>query len=374
MKICFKVLFSLFCLFSFSISSNCLDVKDVSAEAAVIICADSKEIVFEKNSNTKLPMASTTKIMTSILALEFGASDYLHTVTDNMVSVEGSSIGLLPNDKISLKTLVKGMLLESGNDAANSVAHIIGGNIENFVFLMNNKAKEIGMSSTSFETPSGLDGDNHFSTAYDMAVLGAYAIENPEFRDICSSKEQVVYYGNEPYRRVFSNNNKLLEMYDGALGIKTGFTKKSGRCLVSAVEKDGVTLVAVTLNAPNDWNDHIKMYDYSFPIVKKYKLDCNTSDFKVNVVGGNKTNISVVLGSSETYSQLSEFECKNKIFIESFLYAPVQLGDIVGFVEFYNDKNEKISEISLIAAEGVEAVVVEKDNRNFFDKIIDFFR
>ena len=368
-----------FCVLQFFalniISTNALENDDISAKSAVVICADTNEVVFEKNAYNKLPMASTTKIMTSILALEYGANDFMYTITEDMISVEGSSIGLLPNDKISLKTLVKGMLLESGNDAANSVAHIVGGNIEDFVALMNYKAQELGMNSTSFETPSGLDGDNHYSTAFDMALLGSFAIKNPEFRQICSSESQVVYYGNEPYRRVFSNNNKLLKLYDGAIGIKTGFTKKSGRCLVSAVEKDGKTLVAVTLNAPDDWNDHIKMYDYSFPLVKAYNLSCDTKDLKVNVVGGDKAFVSVKMNEFVSFStSVSNFSYSSKIYIEKFLYAPVSCGDIVGFVEFYDMNNKLISKSYLVANESVNAVYKEKKDKDVFDKIIDFFR
>ena len=357
------------------IGVNALEYEEISAKAAIVISADTNEVVFEKNAYKKLPMASTTKIMTSILALEYGANNFMYSVTEEMVSVEGSSIGLLPGDKISLKTLVKGMLLESGNDAANSVAHIVGGSIDDFVSLMNYKAKELGMNSTSFETPSGLDGDNHYSSAFDMALLGSYAIKNPEFRQICSSHNQIVYYGNEPYRRVFSNNNKLLKLYDGAFGIKTGFTKKSGRCLVSAVQKDGKTLVAVTLNAPDDWNDHIKMYDYSFPLVKAYNLSCDVEDVDANVVGGDKTSVSVKMNEVTSFTTSNQdFSYTSKIFINKFLYAPVYCGDIVGFVEFYDKNSKLISKAYLVANESVNIVSKEQKNNKFFDKIIDFFR
>ena len=373
----YSLLFFILLLFIFNpICVNALDCEDISARSAVVICADTNEIVFSKNADEELPMASTTKIMTVILALEYGANDFMYSVTEEMVSVEGSSIGLLPDDKISLKTLVKGMLLESGNDAANSVAHIVGGNIEEFVSLMNYKAKEIGMNSTSFETPSGLDGEHHYSTALDMAILGSYAIKNPEFSQICSSQNQVVYYGNEPYRRVFSNNNKLLTLYDGAFGIKTGFTKKSGRCLVSAAKKDGKTLVAVTLNAPDDWNDHIKMYDYSFELVKTYNISCDIENLKVKVVGGDKPDISVKFNEINSFTTINnDFSYSYKIFLEKFLYAPVYCGDVVGFVEFYDCNNNSISTVYLIANERINVVDEKQNNKkDFFDNIIEFFR
>lgn len=328
------------------------DLK-ISAKSAVVICADTCEVVYAKNSTERLSMASTTKIMTVILALEYGAVDEPLTVTQEMIAVEGSSMGLQDGDSVSLKTLVKGMLLESGNDAANAVAYIIAGGLDSFVELMNVKAKEIGMYSTSFETPSGLDGDNHYSTAFDMAVLGAYAVKNPEFRSICSEVSDAVYYGNPPHRRVLTNHNKLLKLYDGAFGIKTGFTKKSGRCLVSSVNKDGKTLIAVTLNAPDDWNDHIKMYDYAFDRVNSYELYEDLTDISLKVVGGTKSKVLVEPSAAVSYTTVqNQLEYADKIYIKQFEYAPVYKGDIVGKIEFYND-DVKIGEVPICAKETV---------------------
>ena len=354
MKKIISVILTLVLLFTLNIFASAENALEISAKSAVVISADTCEVVYSKNMNEQLPMASTTKIMSSVIALEYGAVDEMQKVTTDMITVEGSSIGLLDGDEISLKTLIKGMLLESGNDAANAVAHIVGGNIPDFVKMMNNKAKEIGMYSTSFETPSGLDGENHYSTAFDMAVLGAYAIKNPEFRSICEDEGDVVYYGNPPYRRVFTNHNKLLNLYEGAFGIKTGFTKKSGRCLVSAVCKDGKTLVAVTLNAPNDWNDHIKMYDYAFKKVNKIQLTEDLSDIKLKIVGGTKNFIDVEMLTIPQYTTVeNNFEYIDKIYIKQFEYAPVKKGDVVGKIEFYHN-NIKIYDIPICASETVD--------------------
>ena len=354
MKKIISVILTLVLLFTLNIFASAENVLEISAKSAVVISADTCEVVYSKNMNEQLPMASTTKIMSSVIALEYGAVDEMQKVTTDMISVEGSSIGLLDGDEVSLKTLIKGMLLESGNDAANAVAHIVGGNIPDFVKMMNNKAKEIGMYSTSFETPSGLDGENHYSTAFDMAVLGAYAIKNPEFRSICEDESDVVYYGNPPYRRVFTNHNKLLNLYEGAFGIKTGFTKKSGRCLVSAVCKDGKTLVAVTLNAPDDWNDHIKMYDYAFKKVNKIQLTEDLSDIKLKIVGGTKNFINVEMLTIPQYTTVeNNLEYIDKIYIKQFEYAPVKKGDVVGKIEFYHN-NIKIYDIPICASETVD--------------------
>lgn len=353
-----KKIFSVFCvlilLFNICFFQSFAESQfDISAKSAVVICAETGEVIYSKNMNECLSMASTTKIMTAILALEYGVDDEYITVTKDMISVEGTSMGLKDGDSVSLKTLVKGMLLESGNDAANAVANIVGGDIPSFVEMMNEKAQEIGMYSTSFETPSGLDGENHYSTAFDMAILGAYAINNPEFRSICSAESMVVYYGLPPYRRVLTNHNKLLSMYEGAFGIKTGFTKKSGRCLVSAVEKEGKTLVAVTLNAPDDWNDHIKMYDYAFEKVSSVKLDAETQNIKLKIVGGSKTEITVKSSEIPTITtENSNLQYSAEIFIKQFEYAPVEAGEIVGKIVYYAN-HVKLAETDLMASESV---------------------
>ncbi len=375
-----KKIISIIILFSVILTnsiftSSASDELNISAKSAVVICAETGEIVYSKNHNTKLSMASTTKIMTSILALEYGAGDEYITVTKEMITVEGSSMGLKEGDKVSLKTLVKGMLLESGNDAANATAYIVSGSIQSFVELMNQKALEIGMTSTSFETPSGLDGENHYSTAYDMALLGAYAIRNPEFRSICSAESLVVYYGNEPYRRVLSNHNRLLKSCDGVFGIKTGFTKKSGRCLVSAVERDGKTLVAVTLNASDDWNDHRKMYDFTFSKVVSQNLKCDISKISLKVVGGDKTSVSVSLYSEPSVTTLSQsYVYYSKVYIEQFVYAPLEYGEIVGFVEYYDENDKLILTDSLYVTEKVDVKAVKDDKESFLTKIFNIFR
>ena len=243
-------------LLIFAILFSCLPCAfaepklDLSAKSAILMVADTSEILYEKNAHERLPMASTTKIMTSLIALQ---SDYLQkeiVVSSDMILVEGTSMGLLENDRVTLKALVYGMMLKSGNDAANAVALTNSDSISEFTRLMNEKAKELNMYNTNFETPSGLDSKNHYSTAYDMARLSCEAIKNPLFAYICSAKEKALYYGNPPYRRTLKSHNRLLWDYDGADGIKTGFTKKSGRCLVSSVTRNGVKLIAVTLNAP----------------------------------------------------------------------------------------------------------------------------
>lgn len=327
------ILLSLITILLLNVGAYAEDVQiDISASSAVLLVSGSNEVLFEKSAYEKRPMASTTKIMSSIIAIESGRLDEEITVTQEMTAVEGTSMGLLPNDRVSVSELVYGMLLSSGNDAANATAITIAGSTDAFVSMMNDKAKQIGMFSTHFATPSGLDADDHYSTAYDMALLGSYAIENEQFLEICSSSSAVVDYGNPPYKRRLTNHNKLLKIYDGAIGIKTGFTKKSGRCLVSAAERDGVTLICVTLNDADDWNDHKKLLDYGFGIVKRY--DNYQRDFLIDIVGGKEASANAQLQRTPKIGTLNG-QITQKVYIEHFLYAPVKKNDVVGYSQFY---------------------------------------
>ncbi|MGN1041334.1 MAG: D-alanyl-D-alanine carboxypeptidase family protein, partial [Acutalibacteraceae bacterium] len=202
----------------------------VSAKSAILICADSGSVIFAKNEREPLPMASTTKIMTSLLALENmeACGNKEVEITDDMVRVEGTSMGLMPGNIVDLNALAEGMLTVSGNDAANAAAIAVGGSTENFINLMNEKAKLIGMKNTKFCTPSGLDKNDHHSTAEDMAFLGAYAMENENFANIVSKKSIKVHFINPNKYVTMKNHNKLLRLYDGCIGIKTGFTKSAG--------------------------------------------------------------------------------------------------------------------------------------------------
>lgn len=347
------ILLTVFSLF-ITLAIPCFAEPSVSAKAAAVICADSGEIVYSKNSDEHLPMASTTKIMTSLIALEYGADEKFVTVTDEMLKVEGTSMGLKGGDRVSLMSLVKGMLICSGNDAANATAYIISGGVEPFAELMNERAEQIGMKNTHFVTPSGLDADSHYSSAYDMAILTAEAIKNPVFLNICSSKNVKAYYGSPPYRRVLTNHNKLLSVSDEYIGVKTGFTKKSGRCLISAIRRDGKTLIAVTLSAPNDWSDHEKLYEYSVPLAKSLPLTCKEDLPKLNVVGGTEKSVATVFAENADYTFLNNpVSYTYKIHIKQFEYAPVLKGETVGFVDFFSDDGKFLKSVDLVAEKDV---------------------
>ncbi|MBR2867950.1 MAG: D-alanyl-D-alanine carboxypeptidase [Clostridia bacterium] len=338
---------------------------DISAQSAALLCAESGEFLYMKNADERLSMASTTKIMTSLLALEYAKPDEEIVVTKEMVSVEGTSMGLVAGDSVSLSELVYGMLLQSGNDAANTVATVVGGDAESFADMMNKRAAEIGMTATNFVTASGLDDEKHYSTARDMALLAAECLRNPEFVSICSQKTARLTYGNPPYSRTLTNHNRLLWSYPDAIGIKTGFTKKSGRCLVSAAKRGGVTLVAVTLNAPDDWSDHKTLLDYGFSVCKSGLLTCDLSQIKVGVFGSDKSSVGVRLGYES--QGLSESECI--LLIRPYEYAPIEKGDILGKAVFVSGDGV-VAEIPVEADESAEvkSVVPElvNDDKSFF--------
>ena len=341
-------------VFSFLLYLVCPIAKaefSVSAKAAIVIAADTLEVLYEKSANQKLPMASTTKIMTALLLAEQPDLSKTVKTTKQMVTVEGSSMGLLEGDTVSYRDLLYGMLLASGNDAANTTAYVLAGSVQGFAKMMNEKAAELGMKNTSFVTPSGLDDENHYTTAYDLALLTAAALKNSAFRTACSSKSAVLYYGNPPYRRTLTNHNKLLGNYEGIIGVKTGFTKKSGRCLVTAAEGEGKRVIAVTLNDPDDWNDHRKLLDYGLEktVVTEFK-NYDVTDV-MPIVCGSADLVRVKCEQTKICTAVgTENEIKRKIILPKFIYAPISAGEKVGEIEYYfKDTLVKTSDIFSVA-------------------------
>lgn len=356
---------------SFNVKVEAAQSMDLSALSAVLYCKETGDVIYEKNPDKSLSMASTTKIMTSIIALECNTPYRQVEITSEMVNVEGTSSGLRSGDKITLLDLVYCMLLESGNDAANSVAIAIGGSLDAFALMMNEKAEEIGMLNTSFVTPSGLDDEKHYTTAYDMALLTAYALDNSDFVKICSSSSYRVQFLDSDKQVTLYNHNRLLNEYDGCVGVKTGFTKKSGRCLVSAAVRNGVTLIAVTLNAGDDWNDHKKMLDYGFERVTTASADTDFSDITVPVVGSQVKTVGISCADLQIpHINTESLNVTREIYLEKFLYAPVKKGDVVGFVRFYNN-GRLVAQKSLTAAESADVFIEEKIN--FWDRFFGLF-
>ena len=304
-----------------------------SAKAAVLINGDTGEIIYSHNPDKRLPMASTTKIMTALLLCENGELSREITVTPEMLRVEGSSMGLLGGDKVTLHDLLYGMMLASGNDAANVTAYILGGTVDGFVKMMNDKAAELGLKNTHFDTPSGLDGESHYTTAYDLSLLARYALQNEDFSKAAASKSATLCYGNPPYKRTLTNHNRLLKTFSGAVGVKTGFTKKSGRCLVTAAKRDGKFVIAVTLNDPNDWQDHTALLQYGLNQVKLTEIKPERQSVSIPVIGGVQQSITISIPSA-TFSSLENEQITSQINLPEFVYAPVSKGEKIGSVVY----------------------------------------
>ena len=350
-----------------------------SAKASVLVSADTGEVIFSENQDEKLPMASTTKIMSALLCLESGGLYDEFTVDSNAIKVEGSSMGLLEGDTVTKYALCCGMLLPSGNDAANAAAVRIAGSVEAFADMMNERAREIGLSHTFFVTPSGLEGEGHGSSAFDMAMLAREALKNDIFREICSSESIQLEFGNPPYKRWLKNTNKLLSMYDGVYGVKTGFTDEAGRCLVSACERDGENLICVTLNDRNDWNDHISMYDYGFEAVGNTEVAV-PDGFDVRLAGSDKERLPLTVEnqfiSVTTLSENTD-DFSFELVSPPFVYAPVEKGEPVAELKMLF-RNKEIRRIPLYAAEnayvGSPEPAEEKNIiKKFLSELKEFF-
>ncbi|MCT2196229.1 D-alanyl-D-alanine carboxypeptidase [Paenibacillus sp. p3-SID1389] len=236
----------------------------IHAQAAAVIDVTSGRLLYSLQGDDELPIASLTKIMTAIVAIEHGKLSDTVTVGKNAYGKEGSSLYLHLGEEMSLENMLYGLMLRSGNDAATAIAEHVGGSEEGFVYLMNEKAKLLGLTHTHFQNPHGLDAEGHYSSANDLAKLTSYALKNPHFKEIVRTPSKTAPNPNDPWDYKWLNKNKMLRFYDGADGVKTGYTKTARRCLVSSATRKGQQIAVVTLNDGDDWNDHRKLLDYGF--------------------------------------------------------------------------------------------------------------
>lgn len=354
-----KKVFIIITIITFFIASQMqisTEAISVSARYACVIDALTGNILYEKNAHDRHSMASTTKIMTALVALENKNLSDIVKVSSNAAGTEGSSIYLKAGEEISLEHLLYGLMLASGNDAAIAIAEHVGGSVDGFAKMMTEKAKSLGLKNTSFKNPNGLDADGHFTTAYDLAIITKAALENEKFKEIVSTKTKNISNSNESYMRSLTNHNKLLNLYNGCIGVKTGYTKKTGRCLVSAAERDDFRLIAVTLNAPDDWNDHKKMLDNAFSLFQKKPLIIKDMILKTIPVENGSLNRLELLASDNFYITIT-----NENDIQNFklnyktpqkIEAPVNKGAIMGNISVsYNGKT--LGSVDLYAGEDI---------------------
>lgn len=354
-------------LFAFLLFCN-KQVHALSAKSAILIDANSGRVLMSENSDIRLGMASTTKIMTAVVALEKGRPDDIVTVSAAAAGIEGSSIYLKTGEKISLKDLLYGLMLNSGNDAGAAIAEHISGDTKTFANLMTQKAKELGLSNTSFTNPHGLDDEGHYTTAYDLAQITMYALDKPLFAEIVSTKVKTIYSVTDEGEniRTLSNHNKLLSQYKGTDGVKTGFTKKCGRCLVSSATKDCLKLIAVTLSAPDDWNDHKQMMDYGFSNYKlKKPVKANSYVRAVPLIGADFDKAFLYAQSEISFAAKKNDKIKVEYSTPGLIKAPVYQGQCHGRVSVILNGKE-IKTVDLIALEDIPAIEKRRVKNSYF--------
>ncbi len=299
----------------------------LSADHAILLDAQSGRVLYEKDADARSLIASTTKIMTGLVVAEQCNVMDRVKIPAEAVGVEGSSMYLKEGEVLTVQELLYGLLLQSGNDAAVALAIYCGGTVEGFAELMNDKARTLGLTGTHFENPNGLDGKEHYSTARDLATLAAYAMENPIFAKTVSTKTITVA------GRVLTNHNKLLWRYDGAEGVKTGFTRAAGRILVSSAQRGGRRLIAVTINDPDDWRDHEALLDLGF---SRYTMKTIAAQgqvlAKVEVMDGRGDTVELAAAEEFSYPLAQDEQVKLYLPGPGFVYAPVEKGDSAGAV------------------------------------------
>lgn len=352
MKRLAAVVFALLMIPAVSVKASC--PPELSAFSAILMDAESGRVLFEQNAHQQLPIASITKLMTALVAAE-NIADLSESVTvrAEWTGVEGSSIYLRAGEVLTLETLMYGLLLNSGNDAAVAIASYCSGNVSDFVAQMNFRAKQLGMVHSHFKNPNGLNEEGHYSTAYDMALLARACIENLTVSRIAATK--TIKLGT----RTFTNHNKLLWRYDGCIGMKTGYTEAAGRTLVSAACRDGQTLIAVTLNAADDWNDHIAMFDFGFnEYSNAFLCSEHCAVGQVAISGSLVRVVPVETSCSVSYPLNIRESVRTKIMLTPCLSAPVKNGDRIGSIQFFLE-NKLIGETDLVVVSDVCCDVIQ---------------
>ena len=319
-------------------------------------------VLAERNADTQMLVASTTKILTAALVIEGIADlDEIVTVMPEAVGIEGSSMYLRAGEELTVRDLLYGLMLASGNDAAVALAYHAAGGIPEFAELMNEKAAELGMDHSHFSNPHGLDAEDHYSTARDMAILTAWAMGMEDFVEIASTRQKSVA------GRSLANHNKLLWRYPGALGVKTGYTKASGRSLVSAAERDGTLLICVTLSAPDDWDDHAALYDWGFAHFKYHApITAGEQIAVLSVISGMADQVSVIAEMGLSLLVSPEDVVTMDVHVPRFVYAGVQAGEPVGQV-LVQVNGEMVLDTRLLFAETVD--VDEANRLGFWEQL-----
>ena len=324
------------------------------AVSAIVVEETTGRILYESNAHLPLPMASTTKIMTALIALENCALDEIVTAGHNAFGVPGTSIYLEEGEQLTMEQMLYGLMLSSGNDAAVAIAEHVAGGVDAFCSLMNNRALELGCEQTHFVTPHGLPAADHYTTAYDLAMISREAMQNEVFRRIVSTQRATIPWLSRGYDRILTNKNRLLGNYEGAIGIKTGYTKAAGRCLSFAAERNGMTLIGVVLNCP-DWFDvSAQLLDKTYADYEMKRIFAAGDVVSTVVVsGGTEKSVQVIVQSDVSYPMLKGEEPNVIISLPQELPAGFQKGEIVGVVQLlHNDMS--LLEVPIVTKDRVD--------------------
>lgn len=330
----------------------------VDASAAVVMEVETGRVLYAQNADEALAMASTTKIMTALVALENGNIEDEVTVGASAAGVEGSSLYLKAGEKIKLRDLLYGLMLQSGNDAAVAIAEHVGGSVEAFIAMMNQKAQELGAEATHFSNPHGLSDENHYTSARDLASIAAAALKNEMFSQIVSTKYYEIAATNKTQQRTLKNKNKLLWNYEGGNGVKTGYTKMAGRCLVSSAVQEGMQVVCVVLNCSDMFEDSMLLLDNAYEAYSRYPVFEEGAYLKtIKIVGGTRDTLDAYVAQNAslplTEEEFERIECR--VSLPASLEAPVLEGQELGTLEAWLD-GEIVASQKIFAKETVERI------------------
>lgn len=353
---------------SFKISVMAKETNSI-AKGMVVIEGNSGDVLYSKNENLELPMASTTKIVTAIVAIENSSDlDEKFVISEKAIGIEGTSIYLKSGEKLSLRELLYGLILASGNDCAIAIAEHIAG-LDNFVGLMNEFASNLGLKHTNFKNPHGLDEDGHYTSAYDLSMMTAYALKNPIFREIVSTERMVIEKNDLYQARYLKHKNRLLFTDENCIGVKTGFTDNAGRCLVNAHEENGLQIISVVLNCQPMFEecDRLTKLAMSEYMMKEFVLPYNfVSNVEIDKSPKTEIGIITIAGFKKPILKSEENEYEVKYILPDRLVAPIELNQGVGSVQVLY-KGDVIYQGELITIEDAQ----NNDMKYLFDNIID---
>lgn len=344
-----------------------------SADCACLINGITGEVIFSKDMNTRHAMASTTKIMTAIIAIEQCGMDEKVTVSRNAAYQEGSAAYVRENNVIAMKDLLYGLMLNSGNDAAVAIAEHISGSSEVFAELMNKKAEVLGLRDTHFMNPNGLDDPEHYTTAYELAMIAKYAMENDVFREIVNTRTYQATPDNATETLYFSNHNKMLKNYEGSTGIKTGYTRATGRCLVSSAKRDDMEFIAVTLGDPNDWKDHSEMLDYAFKEHYPKQVVREGMTVKIAEIAGKKHSMIAKNDFTIPLKEHGKTEIEVVTHMAENLDAPINEAEKVGYLDVLCDGNS-VGRVDVISHDEIESIKGIQIKNSFWERLAGVFR